>query len=185
MSRSPSGEKQFIAFPPIPRDPDNPHHGHVSPLIHAVSLLKLSHGHGLKTICFTKTRQDCESTILFNPLFYLGILKQLYESGLGTYAAGYRGGYSIQDRKTIQTNLSTDKLSIVVCTNALELGVDIGSLDVVLHVGFPGVDSFKQQAGRVGRRMQQSVSIWVNFKKLMNLDCRWSVQDGALLCEAV
>lgn len=52
----------------------------------------------------------------------------------------------------------------VAATNALELGIDVGSLDVTLHLGFPGsVSSLLQQAGRAGRREQPSASIYVAF----------------------
>ncbi|RKP17578.1 P-loop containing nucleoside triphosphate hydrolase protein [Rozella allomycis CSF55] len=72
----------------------------------------------------------------------------------------YRGGYTHETRREIELALKQMKIKIVVCTCALEMGVDIGMLDVVIHVGFPlSVSSFWQQAGRVGRRGQPSLSV--------------------------
>lgn len=76
----------------------------------------------------------------------------------------YRGGYSPAERRAIEAELFHGQLLGVAATNALELGVDVGSLDVTLHLGFPGsVSSLRQQAGRAGRREQQSLAVFVAF----------------------
>lgn len=76
----------------------------------------------------------------------------------------YRGGYSPAERRAIEAELFNGQLLGVAATNALELGVDVGSLDVTLHLGFPGsVSSLRQQAGRAGRREQQSLAVFVAF----------------------
>lgn len=68
------------------------------------------------------------------------------------HVTSYRGGYSASDRRDIERRLYSGELLGVVATNALELGIDIGVLDVTLHAGFPGsVASLWQQAGRAGR----------------------------------
>jgi DEAD/DEAH box helicase domain-containing protein len=76
--------------------------------------------------------------------------------------ASYRGGYLPLLRREIERGLRGGTIQVVAATNALELGVDIGSLDAVVMVGYPGsVSSYLQQAGRAGRRSGQSVSILV------------------------
>lgn len=75
---------------------------------------------------------------------------------------GYRGGYLPQHRREIEKALREGKVLGVVSTNALELGIDIGSLDTSVIAGYPGsIASTWQQAGRAGRRMGTSVAILV------------------------
>jgi DEAD/DEAH box helicase domain-containing protein len=75
---------------------------------------------------------------------------------------GYRGGYLPNLRREIETGLRTGKVKVVVSTNALELGIDIGALDVCVLVGYPGSQaSFWQRAGRVGRRGLPSLVVQI------------------------
>jgi len=75
---------------------------------------------------------------------------------------GYRGGYLPDLRRAIETGLKDGSVKVVVSTNALELGIDIGSLDVAVLVGYPGSQaSFWQRAGRVGRRGRTSLTVLV------------------------
>lgn len=75
---------------------------------------------------------------------------------------GYRGGYLPKERRAIEQGLRDGKILGVVSTNALELGIDIGNLDVSIITGYPGsVASTWQQAGRSGRRSSTSTSIIV------------------------
>jgi DEAD/DEAH box helicase domain-containing protein len=75
---------------------------------------------------------------------------------------GYRGGYLPHLRRKIEQGLRAGRIQTVVATNALELGVDIGSLDAVVMVGYPGsVSSYHQQSGRAGRRSGQSLSVLI------------------------
>jgi len=75
---------------------------------------------------------------------------------------GYRGGYAPQDRRKIEREMFDGKLLGIVATNALELGVDIGSLDAVITVGFPyTISNLRQQSGRAGRRNKDSLSVLV------------------------
>ena len=74
----------------------------------------------------------------------------------------YRGGYLPIERRQIESQLFSGKLRGVAATNALELGVDIGSLDVVVMAGYPGaIASTWQRAGRAGRRQSASVAVLV------------------------
>ena len=75
---------------------------------------------------------------------------------------GYRGGYLPKERREIEKGLKDGSIQVVVSTNALELGIDIGQLDVSIMAGYPGsVASTWQQAGRAGRRQSTSLTILV------------------------
>ena len=65
--------------------------------------------------------------------------------------AGYRGGYSAEDRRSIESSMAKGLIQGIIATNALELGVDIGSLSATIHLGYGNSTSFWQQAGRAGR----------------------------------
>jgi DEAD/DEAH box helicase domain-containing protein len=72
----------------------------------------------------------------------------------------YRGGYLPNERRKIEQDLFSGKLRGVTATNALELGIDIGTLDVALLVNYPGtIASSWQQAGRSGRRHEESLAV--------------------------
>lgn len=110
----------------------------------------------LQTILFTRTRTTLEV-----------LLKYVRDEARARNVdqervAGYRGGYLPDLRRSIEKGLSEGQISTVVSTSALELGVDIGSLDVCILVGYPGtVSSTFQRAGRVGRRSQGSAVVLV------------------------
>ena len=75
---------------------------------------------------------------------------------------GYRGGYLPNERREIERGLRDGQILGVVSTNALELGIDIGSLDACVMAGYPGsIASTWQRAGRAGRRSGSSCAILV------------------------
>jgi DEAD/DEAH box helicase domain-containing protein len=75
---------------------------------------------------------------------------------------GYRGGYLPKERREIERKLREADIRCVVATNALELGIDIGSLDAVVMAGYPGtIASTWQRAGRAGRRQSTSAAVLV------------------------
>jgi DEAD/DEAH box helicase domain-containing protein len=100
---------------------------------------------GSRTLCFAKSRRAAELI----HRFALERLGPAYEGRLSPYRAGYTPG----QRRDIERRLVEGELLGVSATDALELGIDVGLLDAVVTVGFPGtVASLRQQWGRAGRR---------------------------------
>jgi DEAD/DEAH box helicase domain-containing protein len=98
---------------------------------------------GLRTLVFAKSRRAAELIHKFTA-DRLGDASQL---------SPYRAGYTAAQRREIEQRLFAGDLLGVSATNALELGIDVGMLDAVISVGFPGtVASLRQQWGRAGRR---------------------------------
>jgi DEAD/DEAH box helicase domain-containing protein len=98
---------------------------------------------GLRTLTFAKSRKAAE-------LIHRFTAERL---GDDTRLSPYRAGYTAAQRRQIEQRLADGDLLGVSATNALELGIDIGLLDAVISVGFPGtVASLRQQWGRAGRR---------------------------------
>lgn len=115
--------------------------------------------HGLRTIAFCKTRKLCELVTA-----YTRETLRCTAPSCASRVAVYRAGYSPSERRALEGALHDGQLCAVAATNALELGIDVGDLDVTLHLGFPGsVASLRQQAGRAGRRGQASVSVLIGF----------------------
>jgi len=83
--------------------------------------------------------------------------------------AAYRAGYQAQERREIEEGLKSGKYLGVTCTNALELGINIGSLDAVIISGYPGtMISTWQQAGRAGRSNQKSLAVLIAFENQLD-----------------
>jgi DEAD/DEAH box helicase domain-containing protein len=118
-----------------------------SPLYEAAELLSELVAAGARTICFMKSRKGVE-LILRHAVARL-------EPALAERVAPYRAGYTPAQRQEIQRRLTSGELLGVVATDALELGIDIGSLDAAICVTYPGTAaSLKQMWGRAGRRGQ-------------------------------
>jgi DEAD/DEAH box helicase domain-containing protein len=84
------------------------------------------------------------------------------EPGTQDHIRGYRGGYLPQRRREIEKGLREGSVRAVVSTNALELGIDIGALDVCVMAGYPGtIAATWQRAGRAGRRSGRSAAVLV------------------------
>ncbi|CAN5465798.1 ATP-dependent helicase MrfA [soil metagenome] len=104
---------------------------------------------GHRTIAFCRSRKETE-IVLKESRDRLRDVAGHDETHL---IAGYRGGYLPEERRAVERALVDGSLRAVVSTNALELGIDIGELEVVVQGGFPGTRaSFWQQLGRAGRR---------------------------------
>jgi DEAD/DEAH box helicase domain-containing protein len=91
------------------------------------------------------------------------VRQDLLSDGRGEMAdrvMSYRSGYSAEDRRQVERQMFDGKLLGVIATTALELGIDIGSLDAVITVGFPyTLPGLRQQAGRAGRRNRDSLAL--------------------------
>ncbi|MCB9831389.1 MAG: DEAD/DEAH box helicase [Planctomycetes bacterium] len=104
----------------------------------------------VRTIAFCRSRKETE-IVLKESRDALGSVDGGHDES--NLVAGYRGGYTPEERRQVERDLISGKLVGVVSTNALELGIDIGGLEVVVQGGFPGTRaSFWQQIGRAGRR---------------------------------
>ena len=125
-------------------------------------LLATAVRNGIRCIAFCKTRSLCEWV-------YERCISDLRStatggSDLSKKVESYRGGYSADARRSIEKRLFKEELLAVVATSALELGVDIGGIDLSLHCGYPGsISSLMQQAGRAGRGGKPSASVMVCF----------------------
>jgi DEAD/DEAH box helicase domain-containing protein len=116
-----------------------------SALAEAAELLAQLTSAGARTICFMKSRKGVE--------LILRMTQDRLAPELAERIAPYRAGYTPQQRHEIEARLVSGQLLAVVCTDALELGVDIGQLDAAICVTFPGtVASLRQMWGRAGRR---------------------------------
>ena len=110
----------------------------------------------LQTIVFANSRLHTEVLLTYlqeqNPL----------PPGANETIRGYRGGYLPSERREIERGLRTGAVRGVVSTNALELGIDVGSLDACVMAGYPGtIASTWQRAGRAGRRSGASAAVMV------------------------
>ena len=84
------------------------------------------------------------------------------QPGSADQIRGYRGGYLPQRRREIEKGLREGSVRAVISTNALELGIDIGALDVCVMAGYPGtIAATWQRAGRAGRRSGRSAAVLV------------------------
>jgi DEAD/DEAH box helicase domain-containing protein len=109
--------------------------------------------HSLSTICFTQGRRLTE-------LIHLWAIRQVPE--LRRYISSYRAGFLPEERREIEARLASGKMRGVISTSALEMGIDIGGLDVCILVGYPGtMVTALQRMGRVGRQDRDSLVVLV------------------------
>ena len=151
---SPAGEKHYIFYdPPVVNRQLGIRKSVLSETRRIASMLV---NNQIKTIVFGKSRLQVE--VLTRQL------KELVRDPVGNSGRirGYRGGYLPTERREIEQGLRHGRVDAVVSTNALELGIDIGSLEACVLCGYPGtIASTLQEAGRAGRRMGASVVILV------------------------
>jgi DEAD/DEAH box helicase domain-containing protein len=110
----------------------------------------------LQTVIFANSRLATEILVTY-------LKEDFSKAPAGPQAVrGYRGGYLPLERRAIERDLREGRLLGVVATNALELGIDIGSLDVAVLAGYPGtIASTWQRVGRAGRRQGTSAAVMV------------------------
>jgi DEAD/DEAH box helicase domain-containing protein len=117
----------------------------------AARLFRLSVGLGLRTIAFTKARTITE-------LMHTWILDA--DPGLRDRISSYRAGFLPEERRESEARLFSGELLGVISTSALEMGIDVGQLDVCLLVGYPGSQvATWQRSGRVGRAREGLVAL--------------------------
>lgn len=155
---SPSGRKEFICWNTPYKDPGDPSSGRGDTFAETARLICQLILRGVRTIAFCRVRKQCE--VLLSAVKAEFTTQERPECA--ALVMGYRGGYSAQDRRRIESEMFGGKLMGVVATTALELGVDIGSLDAVVTMGFPyTIANLRQQSGRAGRRNRDSLSVLV------------------------
>ncbi|MBU1612634.1 MAG: DEAD/DEAH box helicase [Proteobacteria bacterium] len=122
-----------------------------SPAQAAIQLLQSALARGLRTIVYTQSRKLTELIAMWAS-----------ERG-GEFAdriSAYRAGFLPEERREIEARMSSGELLAVISTSALELGIDIGGLDLCILVGYPGsIMATWQRGGRVGRAKRDSAVV--------------------------
>lgn len=151
---APAGEKTFIFYnPPMVNRNLGIRRSYINESTRVAN--ELLH-RKLQTIVFANSRLHTE--VLLTYLQHANPAKP----GQPEPIRGYRGGYLPTERREIERGLRDGRILGVVTTNALELGIDIGSLDACVMAGYPGsIASTWQRAGRAGRRSGSSCAIFV------------------------
>jgi len=144
-------KKHFLFVNPIPD---------VSPYTSATRIFTEAVMNDFKTIAFTKSRKITD-------LMHKWVLDAKPE--LEDYITSYRSGFLPEERRKIEQSLFSGELTGVISTSALELGVDIGGLDVCVLVGYPGtICQTLQRAGRVGRGSNDSLVVLIAIEDALD-----------------
>jgi len=152
QSGAPTGEKYFIFYnPPVV----NRQLGIRRSYLQEAKRMALEFlERGQQTLVFANSRLATEVLVTY--------LKDAWSRHPAEQVRGYRGGYLPRERREIERRLRNGDIRCVVATNALELGIDIGSLDAAVLAGYPGtIASTWQRAGRAGRRTSTSAAVLV------------------------
>jgi DEAD/DEAH box helicase domain-containing protein len=153
-SGAPRGRKHILIVNPPVANPNLGIRG--SSLLTGQHLAERLIGGGVQTIAFARSRTAVEVLTSY--------LRETFAPPPGHphTIRGYRGGYLPNERHQIEAGLRDGRVRGVVATNALELGIDIGSLDAAISIGYPGtIASTWQQMGRSGRRAGTSLAALV------------------------
>lgn len=151
---APAGRKHILVINPPVANAELGIRG--SALLTGQRLAERLIGGGVQTIAFARSRTAVEVLTSY--------LRETFEPPPGHphTIRGYRGGYLPNERHAIEAGLRDGSVRGVVATNALELGIDIGSLDAAISIGYPGtIASTWQQMGRSGRRAGTSLAALV------------------------
>jgi DEAD/DEAH box helicase domain-containing protein len=148
---SPHGKKLFAMYnPPIVNQELGVRQGLIST---AVQFSELTLQIDLQSLLFARSRRAVELII--------HELKNRHPNHVQFFRS-YRSGYLKSDRREIENGLKEGSIRLAAATNALELGVDIGGVDLVLMAGYPGsVASTRQQSGRAGRKHLPSAAVLI------------------------
>ncbi len=148
-SGAPRSRRNFILLNPLDSAP-----------VAATMLLEAALHRNLRTIVYTRSRKLTE-------LITLWCRKRCREKS--DKIACYRAGFLPEDRRKIERKLADGQLLAVISTSALELGIDIGGLDICLLVGYPGsMMATRQRAGRVGRAGQESLTVLIGHEDALD-----------------
>ncbi|AGA89516.1 helicase family protein with metal-binding cysteine cluster [Thioflavicoccus mobilis 8321] len=153
-SGAPAGDRHLLLWnPPV----INPDLGlRASARSQTTRLARLAAKAGLKTIVFARSRLMVEVITKY--------LKDVFDRDprRPPRVLAYRGGYLPSERRVAEKAMRAGRVDLVVSTSALELGVDIGALDVAVLNGYPGtVAATWQRLGRAGRRLRPSLGVLV------------------------
>ncbi|MGC2387871.1 MAG: DEAD/DEAH box helicase [Candidatus Acidiferrum sp.] len=151
---APAGEKTFVFYnPPVVNRALGIRRSYINETSRvAQEFLK----HDLQTMVFANSRLQTEILLTY--------LQQANPRPPGKQETirGYRGGYLPSERREIERGLRDGRIRGVVSTSALELGIDVGSLDTVVMAGYPGsIAGTWQRSGRAGRRSGSSCAVMV------------------------
>lgn len=154
---SPTGSKDFVLWnPPFV---DLTRTARRSANSEATSIFVEMVKQGIRNITFTRARRVAELILLYARQALAKEAPQFV-----SLVKSYRAGYLPQERREIEQELFSGQLLGVTATNALELGVDVGSLDATILVGYPGtIASTWQQVGRAGRGVRHSLAILIGL----------------------
>lgn len=150
---SPSGKRTFVFW-----NPPEIGAGHrLSANVATSEILASLTENGLRSLAFSRARVSAELVLRHTR-------RKLKDShhARPESVESYRAGYTAKERRDIEKALFSGKLLGLSATNAMELGVDVGTLDAVILNGYPGTaSSFWQQAGRAGRGRKDGIAIYV------------------------
>lgn len=153
-SGAPTGDKHVLLWNPPVVNPDLGLRASARSQSNRIARLAIKAG--LKTLVFAQTRLMVEVLTKY--------LKDVFDHDPRKPARirAYRGGYLPTERREVERSMRAGTIDGIVSTSALELGVDIGALDVVVLNGYPGsVAGTWQRFGRAGRRQQPSLGVLV------------------------
>jgi len=159
QSGAPQGEKHFLLYNPPLVDPKlGLRKSSVQTSVNlGLSLLEANR----QSLLFARTRRTVEMLLTY-------LLEQL-PPHLRPKVRGYRSGYLKAERREIEQGFKNGSIRLVVATSALELGIDIGELESVILVGYPGsIATTLQRAGRAGRKQQDSLALLVATNDAMD-----------------
>ncbi len=126
----------------------------------ATLLLEAAISRGLRTIVYCQSRKMTELITIWT--------EQRLKERRGVIAS-YRSGFLPEERRTIENRLSDGSLLGVISTSALELGIDIGNLDICILVGYPGsMMATWQRGGRVGRKSRESLVVLIGHEDALD-----------------
>ena len=170
-SGAPSGEKAFLLWQPPKVDAvGGPERR--SPYAEAADIVANLVQRNIRCLVFVSSRTSAE-TLARDAKRVLGKLSGGMGMELAKRVDCYRAGYQQAERRELESRLQRGAINALVCTSALEMGIDVGSLDATVHVGVPETASAMwQQAGRAGRRQGASVAVVIaNEKPLDHYYC--------------